>query len=206
MRTTDIARVSRVRALQMVNLAKSAHIGSSLSCIDILSVLYSRINPSQSLDRQEIVLKKLRDAFIASNSLINMQHILDSEKETWIMVEDTSLCIDKLGGFPGPFIKYYLQSLSLSAIANANWASKANSYVSLAIGRYSENNELIARYFENSIEGLIVEPRGTNGFGYDAIFRPEESNNTNAEMTMDEKEKFNPRTKAFQKVIDFLRS
>ena len=74
----------------------------------------------QSLDRQEIVLKKLRDAFIASNSLINMQHILDSEKETWIMVEDTSLCIDKLGGFPGPFIKYYLQSLSLSAIANAN--------------------------------------------------------------------------------------
>ena len=160
----------------------------------------------QSLDRQEIVLKKLRDAFIASNSLINMQHILDSEKETWIMVEDTSLCIDKLGGFPGPFIKYYLQSLSLSAIANANWASKANSYVSLAIGRYSENNELIARYFENSIEGLIVEPRGTNGFGYDAIFRPEESNNTNAEMTMDEKEKFNPRTKAFQKVIDFLRS
>ena len=160
----------------------------------------------QSLDRQEIVLKKLRDAFIASNSLINMQHILDSEKETWIMVEDTSLCIDKLGGFPGPFIKYYLQSLSLSAIANANWASKANSYVSLAIGRYSENNELIAKAFEDSIEGLIVEPRGTNGFGYDAIFRPEESNNTNAEMTMDEKEKFNPRTKAFQKVIDFLRS
>lgn len=160
----------------------------------------------QSLDRQEIVLKKLRDAFIASNSLINMQHILDSEKETWIMVEDTSLCIDKLGGFPGPFIKYYLQSLSLSAIANANWASKANSYVSLAIGRYSENNELIAKAFEDSIEGLIVEPRGTNGFGYDAIFRPEESNNTNAEMTMDEKEKYNPRTKAFQKVIDFLRS
>ena len=160
----------------------------------------------QSLDRQEIVLKKLRDAFIASNSLINMQHILDSEKETWIMVEDTSLCIDKLGGFPGPFIKYYLQSLSLSAIANANWASKANSYVSLAIGRYSENNELIAKAFEDSIEGLIVEPRGTNGFGYDAIFRPEESNNTNAEMTMDEKAKYNPRTKAFQKVIDFLRS
>jgi len=158
----------------------------------------------QSLDRHEIVLKKLRDAFIASNSLINMQHILDSEKETWIMVEDTSLCIDKLGGFPGPFIKYYLQSLPLTSIANANWASKANSYVSLAIGRYSDNNELIAKAFEDSIKGLIIEPRGTNGFGYDAIFRPEESNNTNAEMTMDEKEKYNPRTLAFKKVIEFL--
>jgi len=160
----------------------------------------------QSLDRQEIVLKKLRDALSASTSLMNLQHILDSEKETWIMVEDTSLCIEKLGGFPGPFIKYYLQSLSLSVISNANWGSKVSSYVSLAIGRYSANNELITRSFENSIEGLIVEPRGTNGFGYDAIFRPEESKNTNAEMTMDEKEKFNPRTKAFQKVIDFLKS
>jgi len=47
MRATDIARVSQVRVLQMVNLAKSAHIGSSLSCIDILGVLYSRINPEQ---------------------------------------------------------------------------------------------------------------------------------------------------------------
>jgi inosine triphosphate pyrophosphatase len=158
----------------------------------------------QSLDRQEIVMKKLRDAFSASNSLINLQHMLDGEKETWIMVEDTSLCIEKLGGFPGPFIKYYLQSLSLNSIANANWGSKASSYVSLAIGRYSECNQLIANAFEDCIEGLIIEPRGTNGFGYDAIFRPEESKITNAEMSMDEKEKYNPRTLAFKKVIDFL--
>jgi len=158
----------------------------------------------QSLDRQEIVMKKLRDAFSASNSLINLQHMLDNEKETWIMVEDTSLCIDKLGGFPGPFIKYYLQSLPLTSIANANWGSNASAYVSLAIGRYGESNQLIVRAFEDCIDGLIVEPRGTNGFGYDAIFRPEESNNTNAEMTMDEKEKYNPRTLAFKKVIEFL--
>ena len=38
-----IARESRVSALKMVSLAQAAHIGSSLSCIDILSVLYSDV-------------------------------------------------------------------------------------------------------------------------------------------------------------------
>jgi transketolase len=42
-KSIDIARNSRISALKMVNSAKAAHIGSSLSCIDILSVLYSGV-------------------------------------------------------------------------------------------------------------------------------------------------------------------
>jgi len=40
----------------MVHKAKSAHIGSSLSCIDILSVLYSRLDVSKSLINQSHVV------------------------------------------------------------------------------------------------------------------------------------------------------
>jgi len=40
-KSLKIARDSRVSALKMVSSSKAAHIGSSLSCIDILSVLYS---------------------------------------------------------------------------------------------------------------------------------------------------------------------
>jgi non-canonical purine NTP pyrophosphatase (RdgB/HAM1 family) len=162
------------------------------------------IQEIQSLDRQEIVLKKLRDAFAMSKQFINLQNIQANNKEILIMVEDTSLCIDKMGGFPGPFIKYYVQSLPLNVIADANWGSSAQSYVSLAISKLDEHNELNAWVFEDCVVGNIVSPVGTNGFGYDMIFRPVGTNHTCAEMTMDEKKLFNPRTKAFQKVIKFL--
>lgn len=188
------------------------------------------IQEIQSLDRSEIVIKKLQDAFSSVKSLINHQsqnqnhnqnisrdsngesvgeNIGGSNDETWIMVEDTSLCIDKMGGFPGAFIKYYLQSLPINGISYANWGSNATAYVTLGIGRFvfsSDNTSslLSTRVFEGFIEGVIVEPRGKNGFGYDPIFKPSNSLITNAEMSMDEKELFNPRTNAFKKVLDFL--
>ena len=162
----------------------------------------------QSLDRNEIVLKKLRDAIAMSRQLFNMHQISNPGREIWVMVEDTSLCIDRMGGFPGPFVKYYIQSLPMNVIADANWASSAQSYVSLAIcklnGDSDGNMELGGRVFEDCIEGNIVEPCGNNGFGYDMIFRPVGMNITCAEMTMNEKELFNPRTKAFKKVLDYL--
>jgi non-canonical purine NTP pyrophosphatase (RdgB/HAM1 family) len=182
------------------------------------------IQEIQSLDRSQIIIRKLQDAYSTIKSLINHQshnqsynqshnqNILYSNEGTWIMVEDTSLNIAKMGGFPGTFIKYYLQSLPISSISHANWGSNATSYVTLGICRYLndldndivEDNVLSARVFEGFIEGVIIEPRGTNGFGYDPIFRPNGSLLTNAEMSMDEKEKFNPRTIAFQKVINLL--
>ena len=42
-KSLKIANDSRISALKIVSSAKAAHIGSSLSCIDILSVLYSGI-------------------------------------------------------------------------------------------------------------------------------------------------------------------
>jgi len=191
------------------NVSKYNEIVNYLKKINNSNISIQMIKPEyeiqeiQSLDRQEIVLKKLNDAFIES------KNNLDVQKETWIMVEDTSFFIDKMGGFPGPFIKYYLQSLPINSISYANWGSNATSYVTLGIGRCvftSDNTSSLisSRVFEGFIEGVIVEPRGKNGFGYDPIFKPSNSLITNAEMSMDEKELFNPRTNAFQKVLDFI--
>jgi inosine triphosphate pyrophosphatase len=167
----------------------------------------------QSMNRSEIVRNKLETAIRHNANFLNLHadNQADNQEnkiEKWIMVEDTSLCIEKQGGFPGPFIKYYLQSLSLNTIANNNWGSKAYSYVNLAIGKVVNaiciNNILITKEFEGSVVGQIVEPKGDNGFGFDPIFRPDRSNFTNAQMSMEEKALFNPRTKAFQSVIDYL--
>jgi non-canonical purine NTP pyrophosphatase (RdgB/HAM1 family) len=163
----------------------------------------------QSMDRNEIVRYKLSTAIKNNESLFGFsKHQNESNtsnsNDSWIMVEDTSFCIDKLGGFPGPFIKYYLQSLPLQSISNSNWGSNAQSYVNLAIGKYSQQREIISKEFEGVIPGVIVEPRGNNGFGFDAIFQPYGYNITNAEMTMTEKSKSNPRIIAFYKVLQFI--
>ena len=177
-----------------------------------------KIQEIQSLDRSQIIIRKLQDAYSTIKSLINYQsnhqNILYSNESTWIMVDDTSLNIAKMGGFPGSFIKYYLQSLSINSISHANWGSNVTSYVTLGIGRYVFNstqvekntgdNLVSVRVCEGFVDGVITEPRGENGFGYDPIFRPNGSLITNAEMSVDEKEKFNPRTLAFQKVINLL--
>ena len=59
--------------------------------------------------------------------------------------------------------------------------------------------------FEGVCKGTIIETqRGNKGFGYDAIFIPEGSNKTFAEMEMTEKNIFSHRKKATSKLIDFL--
>jgi transketolase len=57
MKTTEVARVARIKALNMVHNANSAHIGSSLSAIDILSVLYADVEVRVAhQDQKKVVL------------------------------------------------------------------------------------------------------------------------------------------------------
>lgn len=60
-------------------------------------------------------------------------------------------------------------------------------------------------FFEGIVEGTIrTKKSGTNGFGYDPIFEPENCGKTFAEMTTSEKNQFSHRARAFLKMIDFL--
>ena len=60
-------------------------------------------------------------------------------------------------------------------------------------------------FFEGICDGeIITTQRGNNGFGYDSIFKPEGSNKTFAEMTLQEKNIFSHRKKAADKLIIFL--
>ncbi|MEP6466371.1 MAG: RdgB/HAM1 family non-canonical purine NTP pyrophosphatase [Parafilimonas sp.] len=59
--------------------------------------------------------------------------------------------------------------------------------------------------FEGIIKGEIIYKRkGKNGFGYDAVFVPEDSNKTFGEMELSEKNLYSHRRKAMDKMIMFL--
>lgn len=59
--------------------------------------------------------------------------------------------------------------------------------------------------FEGVCEGRINDGRkGTGGFGYDPVFTPEGSDETFAEMTLEEKNQFSHRKKAADQLVLFL--
>ena len=177
---------------------------------------HEEIYEIQSLDRKEIINQKLKNAYLEVVKHGNYVNTRD-DIEYWIMVEDTSFYIDRENGFPGPFIKFYLEVNPLSTIANKNWASNAYSIVSLGISRFhntqhiqptdqTDHNDinLSPIMFEGQVDGKIVIPAGENGFGFDSIFMPNNSNKTNAQMSMEEKADFNPRIMAFKKIIEYI--
>jgi XTP/dITP diphosphohydrolase len=60
-------------------------------------------------------------------------------------------------------------------------------------------------YFEGICKGTILKERkGSGGFGYDPVFRPDNSEKTLAEMTMNEKNTVSHRKKAIDKLVTFL--
>lgn len=63
------------------------------------------IHEIQSLNQEEIVMHKLYDAYKTCQHLFTVKHELN--EEVWILVEDTSLCISKLGGFPGHLLSFF---------------------------------------------------------------------------------------------------
>jgi XTP/dITP diphosphohydrolase len=51
---------------------------------------------------------------------------------------------------------------------------------------------------------IVSQPRGTNGFGYDPIFRPDGFDRTTAEMTSPQKDAISHRGQALRAVLPEL--
>jgi XTP/dITP diphosphohydrolase len=124
--------------------------------------------------------------------------------------DDTGLEIEALNFEPGVFSARYAGDqkndseniekvlLNLQGITNRN--ARFRTVITLLIGQDEY-------YFEGRVDGkIIMEKRGEFGFGYDPIFIPEDESRTFAEMTLEEKNQFSHRARAFQKMIEFLKN
>jgi inosine triphosphate pyrophosphatase len=118
-------------------------------------------------------------------------------------VDDASLCFDSLNGMPGPYIKYFENSMkteNLPRLIDFSNDKKASAIIS--IGYCKPNSEPIC--FTGETRGKIVEAKGDNGFGWDKIFVPNGYDKTFAEMTKEEKNKISHRKLALEKLKEFL--
>lgn len=124
--------------------------------------------------------------------------------------DDTGLEVEALNGEPGVYSARY---------AGENHDSKANMLKLLANmkeksdrkARFRTIISLIEKGSEHQFEGIVngeitKEQRGTSGFGYDPIFKPENYDLTFAELGEDIKNKISHRAKAVNALCAYLKS
>ena len=122
--------------------------------------------------------------------------------------EDTGLEVGALNGEPGVKSARYagenrsfednIEKLLSNLVSENNKAARFRTVISLIL----DGKEY---FFEGICPGKIISTKkGVNGFGYDAVFIPDGSDKTFAEMEMEEKNRFSHRKKAMQKLIEFL--
>lgn len=123
-----------------------------------------------------------------------------------IIVEDSSLQFSALGGMPGPYIKWFLKSMELDNIVKMldGFDDKGGiAYATFAVHLTTPDGE--TDYIcEGKVNGTIVPPVGTNGFGWDAIFKPEGYDKTFGQMTANEKNMCSARAQALHKLVKII--
>jgi inosine triphosphate pyrophosphatase len=131
-----------------------------------------------------------------------------------VLVEDTALCFEALGGLPGPYIKWFLRSVGLDGLNNMLAGFEDTSAYALCTFAYSPgaqgDGEASVLLFEGRTNGKIVPPRvkeGDEPFGWDPVFEPEGCGGlTYAQMDSAAKNAISHRYRALDKLRTFLLS
>lgn len=132
---------------------------------------------------REVALEKAKEAFAALKRPV--------------IVEDAGVELTALGGFPGPFIKFWEKLGGLESICRALDGTPDRGAVAVcALGVCTADG---AYEVEGRLGGVISRaPRGANGFGWDAVFIPEGETRTFAELTAAEKDERSHRQRAWE--------
>lgn len=123
--------------------------------------------------------------------------------------DDTGLEVDALGGGPGVHTARYAYPDRHDPEANTR---KLLAELQNKNDRSAQFRTVIAlilngeeHLFEGIVRGEIApEERGTEGFGYDPVFIPEETGKTFAELGVDVKNRISHRARAVRKLVAFL--
>ena len=145
-----------------------------------------------------------------------------------VFADDTGLEVEALGGAPGVYSARYASIAPDGSATGKSHDSETN--MARLLRELAENNNRHARFrtvialilkrdvcpcgctsikeehlFEGIVEGEITRERsGSEGFGYDPIFRPEGLEHTFAEMIAEQKNGISHRGRATAKLAEYL--
>ena len=120
-----------------------------------------------------------------------------------VLIEDTSLCFNALGGLPGPYIKWFLDKLKPEGLPRLLAGFDDKSAYAQCIFAYGEPGKEI-ELFTGRTHGSIVAPRGPQAFGWDPCFQPEGFTQTYAEMDKEIKNGLSHRYRSIELLRAFL--
>lgn len=124
--------------------------------------------------------------------------------------DDSGLLVDALNGAPGVYSARYAGSHKndednmQKLLSELKDKTNKNAHFKTVMALIIDGKEYL---FEGKIEGKIIsEKLGTNGFGYDPIFVPDGYNETFAQLDSETKNKISHRSRALQKMLEFISS
>ena len=119
-----------------------------------------------------------------------------------LIVDDTAFTVKALGGFPGPYAAYVLDTIGYRGILRLlDGVEDREAFFETAIACADGDG---IRIFRGRIEGVITRsPRGREGFGYDPVF--EVGGKTLAEIPLAEKSRISHRARALSAFAEWWR-
>ena len=113
--------------------------------------------------------------------------------------------VDCLNGFPGPLVKWFWQQVGLERICEIARLTDNNKMTIVSYLTYVDERRLV--HFTGKIHGTIPpEPRGTGGFGWNAIFVEDGYDKTSAELKETDPTYHLIRRELFQELESYLDS
>ena len=118
--------------------------------------------------------------------------------ETPIMIDDSGLFIEALGGFPGVYSAYVFGTLGNDGILKQmDGIDNRAAEFRCCAGYVDAAGEMITT--TGKCQGRIIGGKqGSGGFGYDPIFVPDGHDRTFAELGLDAKNRISHRGRAFE--------
>jgi XTP/dITP diphosphohydrolase len=190
--------------LATANTDKAAEIARILRDVEAPAELVAR--PADVPDVDEIGITLEDNARLKALALVRATGMP-------AIADDTGLEIDALGGAPGvhsarfagPDATYTDNcALALQLLEGVPPERRSARFVTVAIARWPDGLEVAAF---GDVEGTILDAaRGGGGFGYDAVFAPNQGDGRSfAEMTTAEKHAISHRGRAFRTLADGLK-
>ncbi|MBS7408828.1 MAG: non-canonical purine NTP diphosphatase [Alloprevotella sp.] len=146
---------------------------------------------------------------LSGNALMKAEYIAEKYHVN-CFADDTGLVVDALGGAPGVHTARYAFPDRHDPVANTKkllaelqgQPDRRAAFIT-AIALIIDGQKHL---FEGRVDGFIAtEERGTEGFGYDPVFIPEDTGKTFAELGVDAKNKISHRARAIAKLCTFLK-